>query len=84
MMAELAELGFESFVETDEGLEAYIQEAIFNEGHYSTFLKEDGENGQWKRYNDNQIDDLDTLSKEDMDAISRDCYLILYKEIIQS
>lgn len=31
MMAELAELGFESFVETDEGLEAYIQEAIFDD-----------------------------------------------------
>ncbi len=31
MMAELAELGFESFVETDEGLEAYIQEDIFND-----------------------------------------------------
>ena len=31
MMAELGELGFESFVETDEGLEAYIQEDIFND-----------------------------------------------------
>ena len=31
MMAELAELGFESFVETDDGLDAYIQEDIFND-----------------------------------------------------
>jgi len=31
LMAELAELGFESFVETDDGLEAYIQEEIFND-----------------------------------------------------
>lgn len=31
LMAELAELGFESFVETDEGLEAYVQEEIFND-----------------------------------------------------
>lgn len=30
LMAELAELGFESFVETDDGLEAYIQEEIFD------------------------------------------------------
>lgn len=31
LMAELGELGFESFVETDEGLEAYIQEDIFDD-----------------------------------------------------
>jgi ribosomal protein L11 methyltransferase len=31
LTAELAELGFESFVETDEGLNAYIIEADFNE-----------------------------------------------------
>lgn len=31
LMAELAELGFESFVETDEGLEAYVQEEIFDD-----------------------------------------------------
>ena len=31
MMAELSELGFESFVETDEGLEAYIQEDLFED-----------------------------------------------------
>ncbi|PLK42534.1 50S ribosomal protein L11 methyltransferase [Emticicia sp. TH156] len=31
LMAELAELGFESFVETEDGLEAYIQEEIFND-----------------------------------------------------
>ncbi|AFK02919.1 Ribosomal protein L11 methyltransferase [Emticicia oligotrophica DSM 17448] len=31
MMAELAELGFESFIETEDGLEAYIQEDIFDD-----------------------------------------------------
>jgi ribosomal protein L11 methyltransferase len=31
LMAELGEVGFESFVETDEGLLAYIQEADFDE-----------------------------------------------------
>ncbi len=31
LTAELAEVGFESFVETDEGLQAYIQEEIFEE-----------------------------------------------------
>lgn len=31
LMAELAELGFESFVETDEGLAAYISENTFSE-----------------------------------------------------
>ncbi|AKD57949.1 50S ribosomal protein L11 methyltransferase [Spirosoma radiotolerans] len=31
LTAELAELGYESFVETDEGLNAYIIEAAFNE-----------------------------------------------------
>jgi ribosomal protein L11 methyltransferase len=31
LMAELGELGFESFVETDDGLEAYIQENLFEE-----------------------------------------------------
>ncbi|MFN3850260.1 MAG: 50S ribosomal protein L11 methyltransferase [Spirosomataceae bacterium] len=30
-MAELGELGFESFVETDEGLQAYVQEEFFDE-----------------------------------------------------
>lgn len=39
MMAELAELGFESFVETDEGLEAYIQEDIFNDLHIKKMLE---------------------------------------------
>ncbi|MFM7728080.1 MAG: 50S ribosomal protein L11 methyltransferase, partial [Flavobacteriales bacterium] len=29
LVVELAERGFESFVETDEGLKAYIQEGIF-------------------------------------------------------
>ncbi|MCY7357047.1 MAG: 50S ribosomal protein L11 methyltransferase [Rudanella sp.] len=32
LIAELAELGFESFVETDEGLNAYIMEPDFDEG----------------------------------------------------
>ena len=31
LTAELAEIGFESFVETDEGLQAYIQEEFFDE-----------------------------------------------------
>jgi len=31
MMAELAELGFETFVETEDGLEAYIQEEFFED-----------------------------------------------------
>ena len=31
LTAELAEVGFESFVETDEGLQAYIQEEDFDE-----------------------------------------------------
>lgn len=31
MIAELAEIGFESFVETDEGVDAYIDEAIFDD-----------------------------------------------------
>ncbi len=31
MLAELAELGFESFVETEDGLEAYIQETLFDD-----------------------------------------------------
>lgn len=31
LIAELSELGFESFVETDEGVEAYIQSQEFNE-----------------------------------------------------
>lgn len=31
LMAELSELGFDSFVETDEGLEAYIKEELFND-----------------------------------------------------
>ena len=31
MMAELSELGFESFVETEDGLEAYIQEDLFED-----------------------------------------------------
>ncbi|HEV7351229.1 50S ribosomal protein L11 methyltransferase [Telluribacter sp.] len=31
LTAELAEIGFESFVETDEGLNAYITEPLFNE-----------------------------------------------------
>lgn len=31
LMAELGELGFESFVETEDGLEAYVQEDIFDD-----------------------------------------------------
>jgi ribosomal protein L11 methyltransferase len=31
MMAELSELGFETFVETEDGLEAYIKEALFED-----------------------------------------------------
>ncbi|MBA4853701.1 50S ribosomal protein L11 methyltransferase [Emticicia sp. BO119] len=31
LMAELGELGFESFVETEDGLEAYVQEEIFDD-----------------------------------------------------
>lgn len=31
MMAELAELGFETFVETEDGLEAYVQEELFED-----------------------------------------------------
>jgi len=32
MVAELAEIGFESFVETEDGVEAYIQKGDFNKG----------------------------------------------------
>jgi len=38
LMAELAELSFESFVETDEGLEAYILENDFNEAAIEAVL----------------------------------------------
>lgn len=38
LMAELAELGFESFVETDEGLEAYIPENDFEEDSLLSML----------------------------------------------
>ena len=38
LMAELAELGFESFVETDEGLDAYIVETDFAEEKVSELL----------------------------------------------
>ncbi len=31
LMAELAEIGFDSFVETDEGLQAYVLESEFKE-----------------------------------------------------
>ncbi len=31
MMAELAELGFETFVETEDGLDAYVQEELFED-----------------------------------------------------
>lgn len=31
LMAELGELGFESFVETEDGLEAYVQEDVFDD-----------------------------------------------------
>ncbi|GAB3653618.1 50S ribosomal protein L11 methyltransferase [Echinicola sediminis] len=34
LIAELAEVGFDSFLETDEGLEAYIQEDLFDRGAY--------------------------------------------------
>ncbi len=38
LMAELAELGFESFVETDEGLAAYISEGEFSEENLRQLL----------------------------------------------
>ena len=36
LAAELGEIGFESFTETDEGLQAYIQDKLYSE----TALKE--------------------------------------------
>ena len=33
LIAELAEIGFESFVDTEDGFEAYIQEADFDESN---------------------------------------------------
>ncbi len=39
LMAELGEAGFESFVETDEGLLAYIQEADFDEATITELVK---------------------------------------------
>lgn len=36
--AELAEIGFESFTESEEGLKAYIQEGEFNAQHLETML----------------------------------------------
>ena len=38
LTAELAEIGFESFVETDEGLQGYIQEELFNENILNELL----------------------------------------------
>jgi ribosomal protein L11 methyltransferase len=65
LMAELAELGFESFVETDEGLEAYIPENDFEEeslrnllakyqsitaiGHSWKALEKKNWNEEWER-----------------------------------
>ncbi len=65
LMAELAELGFESFVETDEGLEAYIPEPDFSEmglhemlaryqpvtaiGHSWKALEKKNWNEEWER-----------------------------------
>jgi ribosomal protein L11 methyltransferase len=65
LMAELAELGFESFVETDEGLEAYIPELDFSEeslhemlaryqsvtaiGHSWKALEKKNWNEEWER-----------------------------------
>lgn len=37
--AELAELGFESFTESEEGMKAYIQEGDFNAQHLDTMLR---------------------------------------------
>lgn len=40
LMAELGELGFESFVETEDGLEAYVQEEIFDDVAVKQMLEE--------------------------------------------
>jgi ribosomal protein L11 methyltransferase len=39
LMAELGELNFESFVETDEGLQAYVQEDLFEESATKRLLE---------------------------------------------
>jgi ribosomal protein L11 methyltransferase len=39
LTAELAEVGFESFVETDEGLQAYVQEEMFEESVLNELLE---------------------------------------------
>ena len=65
LIAELSELGFESFVETDEGIEAYIQNTEFNpeaikllgvvnnpefQVHYSTqLIEEQNWNETWEK-----------------------------------
>lgn len=38
LLAELAEIGFDSFVETDEGLQAYITEELWNESELNLLL----------------------------------------------
>lgn len=52
LTAELAEIGFESFVETDEGLQAYIQEELFDENVLNVLItkyKDTGEiSASWK------------------------------------
>jgi ribosomal protein L11 methyltransferase len=52
LTAELAEAGFESFVETDEGLQAYIQEELFDENTLNELIeryKDAAEiNSSWK------------------------------------
>jgi ribosomal protein L11 methyltransferase len=40
LMAELSELNFESFVETDEGLQAYVQDDLFDESATKRLLEE--------------------------------------------
>jgi ribosomal protein L11 methyltransferase len=40
LTAHLAELGFESFMDTDEGLKSYIQSKLFNEGMLATAISE--------------------------------------------
>lgn len=40
LMAELGELDFESFIETDEGLQAYVQEDLFDESATKRLLED--------------------------------------------
>jgi ribosomal protein L11 methyltransferase len=39
IMAELAEIGFESFVETDQGMDAYVQASLFNESQIQEIIQ---------------------------------------------